>query len=253
MHAANTLRKAVILAAGRGKRLGALTDARPKPMIPVCGVPVLEHIALGLKGAGLTEMLMVVGYRAEAIESHFGDGARLGVRIAYAFQEHPGGTGAALALGEAFSAGESVLATYGDILTDPRHYQWLVSDFLSSPCAAVIGINPMDDPSAGAAVYREGSRITRVVEKPPPGASASSWNVAGVSVYSPAIWPVLQTLPLSVRGERELTDAISALIASGQEVRARELTGFWSDVGTPEALAEAEREWAALQSRPGAR
>ncbi|HXG23381.1 MAG TPA: sugar phosphate nucleotidyltransferase, partial [Chthonomonadales bacterium] len=250
-----TVHRAVLLAAGRGTRLGTLTTDRPKPMIPVRGRPVLEYIVVGLRAAGICEFLLVVGYRAEAIQAHFGDGSPWGVKIDYAMQEVPTGTGAAMALARDFAGEEPILASYGDILTDYTHYRALLAEYAAAPCAAVIGINPVEDPSAGGAVYREGKRVVRVVEKPPPGflgtprvqvpgsTAGSYWNLAGVSVYSPDLWPVLANIPRSPRGEYELTDAIQGLIAAGKEVRACEMTGFWSDVGTPEALAAAERAW----------
>lgn len=211
-------------------------------MVPVAGTPVLEQILRCLKSVGLQEFLFVVGYRREAIQSHFNDGSEWGVSVRYAAQERPNGTGAALLHGKEFCRDQPFLASYGDILTDPRHYVGLLRNFDSSPCAAVIGINPMD-PSMGAAVFHENGRLLGVKEKPKPGEPTSDWNVAGVSVYSSAIWPELEALKPSARGEYEITDAISGLIHSGQEVRVEELRGFWSDVGTLEALHEAERMW----------
>lgn len=238
-----TVRRAALLAAGRGTRLGNLTADCPKPMIPIRGRPVLEYIVMGLRAAGICEFLLVVGYRAEAVHAHFGDGSLWGVKIDYVMQEVPTGTGAAMALARDFAGEEPILASYGDILTDYAHYRALLAEYAAAPCAAVIGINPVEDPSAGGAVYREGKRVVRVVEKPPLGTAGSRWNLAGVSVYSPDLWPVLANISRSPRGEYELTDAIQGLIATGKEVRACEMTGFWSDVGTPEALAVAERAW----------
>ena len=240
--------RAILLAAGRGTRLGALTADRPKPMVPLCGKPILERIMLGLRGAGVTDFLFVIGYRGDAIRTYFGDGRPWDARIAYAEQPVPNGTGAALACASDWAAARPdspVFASFGDIYTDPAHYPALRDDYLGSPCAALIGINPLPDPSAGAAVYRNGDRITRVVEKPPPGTATGQWNVAGVSIYGQEVWQVLPTLKPSPRGEIEITDAISTLIArsesGGRLVRAHEMRGFWSDIGTPAALEEAER------------
>jgi len=243
MNAEQPVKRAILLAAGRGTRLGALTADIPKPMVAVHGAPVLEHILIGLRRVGLIDFLLVVGYRAEAIQNHFGDGSRWDARIAYAFQAHPNGTGAALALGRDFARGEPILSSYGDILTDYSHYRALLDEYADAPCAAVLGINPVDDPSAGGAVYREGKRVLKVVEKPPPGTAVGCWNTAGINVFGPVIWPVLERLKPSPRGEYELTDAVAALLDAGEEVRACEMPGFWSDVGTPEALANAERNW----------
>ena len=243
-----TVRKAVLLAAGRGTRLGALTADRPKPMVPVCGTPLIEHILIGLREAGVREFLMVVGYLADVLRDYFGDGSRWDVRVRYAQQEAPHGTGAALRCGEAFAAGEPVLASFGDILVSHANYPALLSTYASTDSAAVIGINPMDDPSAGAAVYHENGRLLRVVEKPAAGQSGPRWNHAGVSVYGPSIWPALAGLKPSARGEIELTDAINTLALEGRDVRVCPIRSFWSDVGTPASLAEAERRWPAQKS-----
>lgn len=234
-------RHAAVLAAGRGTRLGGLTADRPKPMVEVGGKPVLEHILAQLISVGIAELTFVVGYRGEMIRTYFGDGARWGVRITYVEQPEMNGTGAAIGLAERSVGAAPFVAAFGDILTATEHYRMIVADFASAPCTAVVGINPVADPYAGAAVYRDGNRVTRVVEKPARGTAASHWNLAGVSVYTAAIWPAIRALRPSARGEYEITDAIEALVASGQEVRACEFDGYWSDIGTPEALEEAER------------
>jgi dTDP-glucose pyrophosphorylase len=237
------LTRAVLLAAGRGKRLGELTAHTPKPLLPIRGRPMLAWIIQGLREAGITDFLCVIGYRGEAIMDHFGDGSGLGVRMQYVWQRDVHGTGAALRLGRAFAEDGPCLMSFGDILTDYGHYGRLLDTYHHHPSAAVMGINPMDDVSAGAAVIRDGDRVVRIVEKPGPGDPVSRWNQAGVTAFGPPVWPVLERLPISERGEYEITSAISMLIAEGHEVRAVEFPGFWSDAGTPQALAEAEQGW----------
>ncbi len=240
--------KAVILAAGRGKRLAPLTDCTPKPLLPVAGRPLLEHILIGLRDAGLREFLCVIGHLGQQIQARFSDGRALGIRMEYCWQRDVHGTGAALRLGRAFAREGPVLMSFGDILTDYAHYRNLLSEYRRAPCAALMGINQMDDVSAGAAVLRRGDRVIGIVEKPRPGQIASNWNQAGVTIFGPEIWPVLEHLPISPRGEYEITAAISMLLDEGQEVRAVEFRGFWSDVGTPDALAAADRAWSVLPS-----
>ena len=234
---------AVILAAGKGKRLGELTQRTPKPLLDIGGRPLLEWILTGLRDAGIRRFLIVVGHLGLQIVEHVGDGSRLGISSEYVWQTGVHGTGAALRLGEVFCGSGPVLMSFGDILTDPEHYRLLLQSWLQRPCAAVMGINPMDDVRAGAAVIREGDRVVRIVEKPGPEDPVSRWNQAGVTVFGPEIWPVLRQVPLSPRGEVELTDAVGMLIAQGHEVRAVEFRGFWSDVGTVEALAYARSAW----------
>jgi NDP-sugar pyrophosphorylase family protein len=237
------VRKAVILAAGRGTRLGSITEDKPKPMVPVQGVPVLEHIIRGLEREGIREFLFIVGYKRHAIEGYFEDGSRWNVSIRYAVQEILNGTGGALSLGGEFAESQNILSSYGDILTSYRHYSDLLADFRRGGAAGVLGINYVDDPSAGGAVYRDGGRVTKVIEKPPSGTSGSNWNLAGINVFSPEIFTALDAITLSPRGELELTDAIANLIEGGREVRAVELHDFWSDIGTPAALESANRSW----------
>jgi NDP-sugar pyrophosphorylase family protein len=94
--------KAVILAAGKGTRMKDLTDACPKPMLKAQGKPILELILDGLRAAHVREFCIVTGWRAEVIESYFGDGSRWGVRIVYARQTVPDGTGKAPELAKDF-------------------------------------------------------------------------------------------------------------------------------------------------------
>ena len=240
--------RGALLAAGRGTRLGHLTAHRPKPLIEVRGKPLLTWIVEGLRDAGITDFLCVIGYLGEAIREHYGDGASLGVGMEYAWQREANGTGAALRLARSFAHDGPILMSFGDILTAYAHYTRVIRAYERGRHAAVLGINPMDDVSAGAAVIRDGDRVVRIVEKPGPGDPVSRWNQAGVTAFSEAIWPVLERLPRSSRGEYEITTAISMLIADGQEVSAVEFDGFWSDVGTPKSLADAESAW---PMRPG--
>src|ERR1700745_745538 len=96
------INQAVILAAGRGTRMRELTADLPKPMIIVRGKPVLQHIAEGLRGARHRKFLIVVGYRADAVQNFFGDGSRYKVEIQYATQVKQDGTGRVVDLAKGF-------------------------------------------------------------------------------------------------------------------------------------------------------
>ena len=95
---------AVILAAGRGTRMRELTAELPKPMIEVRGKPVLQHIVEGLRDAGVREVLLVVGYRADAVRDFFTNGRRYKVSIQYTMQTVQDGTGRVLDLARDFAA-----------------------------------------------------------------------------------------------------------------------------------------------------
>jgi len=118
--------KAVILAAGRGTRMRELTAKLPKPMIEVHGKPVLQHILEGLRNAGIGDLLLIVGYCAEAVREFFGDGSRYNVAIQYATQTVQDGTGRVVELARDFIGNRPFVLAYGDILVDPTNYGRLV-------------------------------------------------------------------------------------------------------------------------------
>jgi NDP-sugar pyrophosphorylase family protein len=229
--------KALVLAAGRGIRLRPLTDRLPKPLIEVAGRPVLEHILRGLAAAGVDEAAVVIGHLGEQIEAHFGKGSSLGMRLRYRRQSSLSGTAKAALLADDLLAGEPFVLTWGDILTDWTNYRRLLEAFSADPCDALLGLNEVEDPAAGAAVYRDGDRVTEIVEKPPPGTSTTRWNNAGVMALTPVIWPILNQLEPSARGEYELPQGVRAMIEQGYRVCGLEFEGFWSDVGRPEDVA----------------
>jgi len=228
--------------------MGALTASTPKPLLPLCGRPILEHILLGFRSAGVDEVVIVLGYRGEQIEAAFGDGARLGMHLSYRHQEHPAGTAQALLLTRDFVDSEEFLLSWGDVVIDFEEYAALAREQAARPSALLLSLSHMDDPWRGAAVYVDESlRVTRLIEKPPRGTSTTTWNNAGIFIISPAIFEYAGRLQPSERGELELPQAMAAMIADGCLVRGYPLRGFWSDLGTPEDLAYAEGVFAPSQ------
>ncbi|MEI8233843.1 MAG: nucleotidyltransferase family protein [Verrucomicrobiota bacterium] len=231
-----TVQKAMLLAAGRGTRMRELTDDLPKPMIAVRGKPILQHIIEGLALAGITDILIVVGYRKEVVTEFFGDGSTFGVRITYATQAVQDGTGRVVELGKAFAGADPFVLSYGDILVDPANYRRLVR---LDGAEALISVKRNEDVSKGGAVFvNERFELTDLREKPKPGEPVSPWYNAGVYTFRPSIFDFTARLERSPRGEYELTDAIRNLALSGQRVQAYELQGDWADVRDPEVLAE---------------
>lgn len=234
-----TIRKAVLLAAGRGTRMRELTLDVPKPMLPVRGRPILDHIVTGLKSAGVAEVLVVVGYRADVVTDYFGDGAGHGLSISYATQVTQDGTGRVVELAKDFAGSDGFILSYGDILIDPANYQVLATPGDED---GIVTVKHSDDVSKGGAVFvNERFDLTDLREKPQPGEGSSPWYNAGVYLFRPSIFEWTARLQKSVRGEYELTDAIRDLAQSGRRVRAYELVGDWADVRDPEILAELDR------------
>ena len=234
-----SVRKAVLLAAGRGTRMRDLTLDVPKPMLPVRGRPILDYIVTGLKSAGITDVLIVVGYRADVVAGYFGDGAAHGLRVSYATQVTQDGTGRVVELAKTFAGTDGFVLSYGDILIDPANYRVLAAP---GDEEGIVTVKHSDDVSKGGAVFvNDRFDLTDLREKPKPGEPTSPWYNAGVYFFRPSIFEFTARLQKSVRGEYELTDAIRDLAHNGRRVRAYELSGDWADVRDPEILAELDR------------
>lgn len=230
------LTKAVLLAAGRGTRMRELSQDMPKPMIPVRGKPILGHITGGLAAAGVTDFLVVVGYRAEVVQAHFGDGSGHGFRVHYVTQETQDGTGRVVELARDFVGSDPFVLSYGDILVDPQNYVPLVHP--AAEDEAIVTVKFAEDVTKGGAVFvNERFEMTDLREKPQPGEPTSPWYNAGVYTFRPSIFEFTARLQRSPRGEYELTDAVRALALSGRRVKCLELQGAWADVRDPEVLA----------------
>ncbi len=230
------MRKAVILAAGRGTRMGDMTAGIPKPMIPVHGRPILEYVLDGLASIGIERFLIVVGYQREIILDYFREWP---VPIEFRVQDPIDGTGSAAKLAREFASDEPFLFTFGDILCKPAAYSRCAQVIADHPATkAVIGVKDVDDPWRGAAVYVEQGVITRIVEKPPPGTSTTRWNSAGLFAFTPQIFAYLDRLQPSIRNEYEVTSAFEMMLADGLELRISPIEGAWRDIGFPSDLDE---------------
>jgi UDP-N-acetylglucosamine diphosphorylase / glucose-1-phosphate thymidylyltransferase / UDP-N-acetylgalactosamine diphosphorylase / glucosamine-1-phosphate N-acetyltransferase / galactosamine-1-phosphate N-acetyltransferase len=228
--------KAVVLAAGRGTRMRELTVDLPKPMIEVRGKPVLQHIVEGLRDTGVRDFLIIVGYRADAVQNFFGDGSRYNIEIQYATQVVQDGTGRVVDLARNFAGDSPFVLNYGDILVDPTNYKRLLD--LPEDVEAIISATRGEDTSKGGAVFlNERMELVDLCEKSKPGEATSPWYNAGIYAFRPSIFEFISKLKPSPRGEYELTDAIRALAHSGKKVQGIELTGEWADVRDPEILA----------------
>lgn len=247
--------KAVILAAGKGTRMRELTNELPKPMLQVQGRPILEHIVSGILAAGIRDLFIVTGWRAEAIENHFGDGKRWRTRITYGRQVVQDGTGKAPELAKEFIGDSPFLLTYGDILVPAETYPQMIKRFGEGDFAGVITVTRSEDVAKGGLnFFDEQFCLKRVVEKPSPAQleqlcrdgwlkpGTPSWYNAGIYVFRPTLFNFTSQLKKSPRGEYELTDAIGAMMAAGQKLAGLEIAGRWVDVRDPETLARLEKE-----------
>ena len=213
-----------------------LSAELPKPMIKVRGKPVLQHIIEGLRNAGIGDLLLVVGYRADAVREFFCDGSRYNVAIQYATQTVQDGTGRVVDLARDFVGNRPFILAYGDILVDPANYKCVVD--LPDDIEAMLTVTRGEDVSkGGAVVVNDQMDVLDVREKTKPGEPTSPWYNAGLYAFRPSIFDFTAKLNPSPRGEYELTDAICDLAHSAKKVKALELTGEWADVRDPDILA----------------
>jgi dTDP-glucose pyrophosphorylase len=234
-----TIDQAVLLAAGRGTRMGAITEEVPKPMLLVHGKPLVELIMDRLAEAGIQRFLLVVGFHAEMIRRHF-DRWRLPVE--FRTQEPVNGTGSAALLAKEFTAGVPFLLSFADCLCSAVEYSHCLSILQGNPnTAAVLAAKDIDDPWQGAAIYENQGRISRILEKPPKGTSTTRWGSAGFYGFRPVIFEYLQKLQPSARNEYEITSAFESMLVDGLELRISPVIGDWRDVGRPEDLAAVNR------------
>ena len=219
----------VVLAAGEGKRMRPLTARRPKVMLPIANRPMLEHLVLAARDAGITDFVFVVGYFEREIRNHFGDGSDLGVKITYVTQRHQLGTGDALRA-TAGMINDRFLLLNGDMVLRRGDIEGICR--MDAPC---MGIHETEHPQDYGVVTVEGNHITGLEEKSEH--PKSTLINAGAYLFDPDIFDLLRGITVSGRGEFELTDAIESYI------RDKTLTAYpldyWLDVGQPWDLLDA--------------
>ncbi len=253
--------KAVILAAGKGTRMKELTNELPKPMLQVQNKPILEHILSGIIAAGIREVFIVTGFRAEVVENYFGNGEKWQARISYGRQVVQDGTGKAPELAREFVGSSPFLLTYGDILVKPDTYQQMIRRFHDGDFSGVITVTPGEDVTKGGLnFFDEHFCLKRVVEKATPQQleqlrrkgwlkpNQPVWYNAGIYIFKPSLFDFTARLQKSPRGEYELTDAVNGLLVAGHKLAGLEIQGRWVDVRDPQVLAALKKE----QSRTAA-
>lgn len=218
--------KAVILAAGEGRRLEPLTNVRPKPMIPIANRPLLEYVVDAVVSAGIEEIILVVGYKRERIQNHFGDGDDWGVDIEYAIQRKQLGTGHAILQVESLVEGEFIVLN-GDRIIESTIVEQLADTELGQD-RALMAITRSNQPSDyGVVELTGGDLVEEVTEKPPTHAAASDIINAGVYVFGSDIFEAIRATETD--GELTITAVLDRL-TSERSVRIIRHQGLWLDV-----------------------
>lgn len=221
--------KAIILAGGLGKRLRPLTDERPKPMIEVSNIPIIEWQIRWFKQHGINEILICVGYLKEQIIDYIGSGNRFGVKVGYAVEEEPLGTGGALKNAESLIGGlkdDGFFMVNGDILTD------LDPNALRASDTASLALVPLRSPY-GVVEVDEQSNVMGFLEKP---IIKDKWINAGVYHFTREVFEYLPEV-----GNIEIT-ALPEMAKSKKLLGRRYLSSFWRSIDSHKDIEEAAKE-----------
>lgn len=174
---------AVILAGGLGERLRPLTDQTPKPLLLIKNKPIVEHVIENLKNHGVKNIILSIGYKADRIKEHFGDGSKLGVNISYCVEDEPLGTGGAIKLATT-GINQPVFVVWGDNLMDVN-YKNLYETYLRNKTPVTMVLTPREDVENFGVAKLENEKVISFTEKPKREEAPSNLINAGAIVLEP--------------------------------------------------------------------
>lgn len=229
--------KAVVMAGGQGTRLRPLTSNQPKPMLPIVGRPMMEHVLRLLRNHGFTETVATVQFLASVIRNYFGDGSDLGLSLAYATEDEPLGTAGSVRNAEHF-LDDTFLVISGDAVTDIDLTE-TVRFHKDKGAAVTVVLKRVENPlEFGIVIADEEGRIERLLEKPGWGEVFSDTINTGIYVIEPS---VLEHVPAGE--EYDFANQLfPALLDKGLPLYGYVTDAFWEDVGNLEAYLTVHRE-----------
>lgn len=225
---------AILLVGGFGTRLMPLTKNTPKPMLTVAGVPVTEHQLAMAKSAGITEIVLATSYLSKVFIPYFGDGSKWGMKINYAVEEKPLGTGGAIRnAAQLLESDESVVVLNGDVLSSHNVVEQ-IRQHEAHDADVTLHLTQVEDAQAFGCVPTDSDgRVSAFLEKMK-NPITNQIN-AGCYIFNSR---VISTIPLDtvVSVEREI---FPQLVESGAKVFGYLENAYWLDIGTPRALLKA--------------
>ena len=224
--------KAIVLAAGSGRRLLPFTDLVPKPMLPVVNRPVLEHVIHKVREAGIREILINLHHLPEPIMTYFGEGQQHGVSITWRVeQELSGPAGALRAFEDVLQDDEHVLILSGDGIQDIDLATFVETHLQEEVPLSIVMQKVVNPGRYGVAKIDERNRLVEMVEKPPLPKEAVGLVSCGIYCLHSSL---LSRIPR--KGLYDYADLVNQLLNDGIPVHCFETTSYWSDIGTPETL-----------------
>lgn len=248
--------KVVIMAGGKGTRIASVRSDVPKPMINICGKPILEHQIDNLKACGLTDIILVIGYLGDKIKEYFGDGSKFGVNIEYFVEDHPLGTAGALFKMPQLT--EDFLLLCGDVIIDvdfnrfitfhKEHQAWasLVAHPNGHPYDSSLLVTEIDAPKTVGGMPEDTHRVIRWMAKEDERTYYKNRVNAGIELISPEL--LKETMKNFVPRHPETPDKIDLdrdvlkpNIPSGK-IFAYDTPEYIKDMGTPDRFYETEKD-----------
>ena len=239
--------KGLILSGGKGSRLRPFTYSGAKQLVPIANKPVLFYAIEDLVACDIRDIGIVVGDTREQVMAAAGDGSRWGACITYVPQEAPLGIAHAVKIAADFLAGLPFVLYLGDNLV-LGGISSFVERFRSEPSNCQLLLRRVSNPQAFGVAEMVDGRVARVVEKP--SRPASDLAVIGVYMFDHNVFPAVDSLRPSARGELEIADTIQCLIDARLAVEAQVLESYWMDTGKMDDILEANS--AVLDTLPAA-
>src|ERR687886_1457278 len=226
--------KAVVMAGGEGSRLRPLTSGRPKPLVPVAGRPIMEHVLLLLRRHHVRDVVATIQYLGASIRNYFGDGSDSGVALSYSVEDSPLGTAGSVKLAEQ-QLRDTFLVISGDALTDVD-LDAAVSFHRKRKAMATIVLKPVPNPlEYGVVVVDDAGAVRRFLEKPSWGEVFSDLANTGIYILEPAVFDYFRA------GEVKdwSGDVFPQLLREGEPIYGWIADGYWEDVGNHAAYMKA--------------
>ena len=242
--------KTVIMAGGKGTRIAAVRSDLPKPMIPVCGKPILEWQIENLKASGLTDIVLVIGHLGEVIKDYFGDGSRWNVTISYFIETQPLGTAGALFRMPELQ--EDFLLMSGDVMIDVDFHRF-INFHKEHQALASLTVHPNNHPFDSSLIVTEilpasnggmpihTNRVVKWMNKEDERLYYRNIVNAGIEMISPRLLEEARAKLPSLDKVDLDRDVLKPAIESGK-IYAYETSEYIKDMGTPERLVEVEND-----------
>ena len=225
------IENALILAAGKGTRMWPLTENSPKPLLPICGLPIIERQIQEFKKVGVKKIYILIGYRMKELSDYLGE-TKYGIDIQYIVQEEQKGTGHAVNQAKNIIKG-NFYCINGDLIVDSKNLERLKEKENN----LTMMVTNVKDGSNFGVIESNNGRLISINEK---GISGKSTINAGVFLFNEKIFDAINNIEKSIRGEYELTDALQYI---SNDIHILEYQGFWKDIGAPWDLITANEKY----------